>query len=182
VCGVSCYTRLFVKMLTCLAWASCDLESALTLYMRMPFTVLRFLCPCLYELFDFSSKAELRRGRVEGVERHGAMTSSAGWTLQTKRKRQGVRAPCKSNCCQASCSVRGKGCGQGSAKVKTARVLLDAEAGASDELPPLVKQSFKEGRYSSSTGMEVVEWQIMLEQFIAMRVVVKDKVINIDSD
>jgi hypothetical protein len=33
-------------------------------------------------------------------------------------------------------------------KVKTDRVLLDVEAGASDELLPLVKQSFRDGRYS----------------------------------
>jgi hypothetical protein len=30
--------------------------------------------------------------------------------------------------------------------------------------------------------MEEVEWQIMLEQFIASEVVVKNEVINIDSD
>jgi hypothetical protein len=62
------------------------------------------------------------------------------------------------------------------------RVLLDVEAGDSDELPLLVRQSFKDGRYSPSTGMEEREWQIMLEQFIATSVVVKDEVINIDSD
>jgi hypothetical protein len=67
-------------------------------------------------------------------------------------------------------------------KIKTDRVLLDAEARAFDELPSLVKQSFKDGRYSPSTGMEEWEWQIMLEQFIAMGVVVKDEVIYIDSD
>jgi hypothetical protein len=52
---------------------------------------------------------------------------------------------------------------------------------SSNELPPLVKQTFKEGRYFPSTGMEVDEWQIMLEQFIAMGVDGKEKVINIDS-
>jgi hypothetical protein len=62
------------------------------------------------------------------------------------------------------------------------RVLLDVEAGDSDELPLLVRQSFKDGRYSPSTRMEEREWQIMLEQFIATSVVVKDEVINIDSD
>jgi hypothetical protein len=62
------------------------------------------------------------------------------------------------------------------------RVLLDVEAGDSDELPLLVRQSFKDGQYSPSTRMEEREWQIMLEQFIATSVVVKDEVINIDSD
>jgi hypothetical protein len=61
-------------------------------------------------------------------------------------------------------------------------MLLDAEVGVSDELLPLVKQSFKEGHYSPSTRMEVDECQIMLEKFIAMGVDVKDEVINIDSD
>jgi hypothetical protein len=50
-----------------------------------------------------------------------------------------------------------------------------------DELPLLVRQSFKDGKYSPSTGMEEKEWQIMLEQFIAKGVVIKDEVINIDS-
>jgi hypothetical protein len=77
-------------------------------------------------------------------------------------------------------SVRGHR--RGSAKVRTNRVLLDVEAGASDKLPLLVRQSFKDGRYSPSTGMEQREWQIMLEQFIVMGVDVKDEVINIDSD
>jgi hypothetical protein len=54
--------------------------------------------------------------------------------------------------------------------------------GGSRELPPIVKQSFQEGHYSPSTGMEMSEWQIMLEQFIAMGVVVKEEVVNIDSD
>jgi hypothetical protein len=67
-------------------------------------------------------------------------------------------------------------------KDRVNKVLLDAVARASNGLPPLVKQSFKEGRYSPSIGMEEKEWQIMLEQFRAIGVVVKDEVINIDSD
>jgi hypothetical protein len=54
------------------------------------------------------------------------------------------------------------------------------EAETSDELPLLVRQSFKDGRYSPSTGMEEREWQIMLEQFTATGVVVNDEVIYID--
>jgi hypothetical protein len=53
---------------------------------------------------------------------------------------------------------------------------------ASDELLLVVRQSFKNGQYSPSTGMEEREWQIMLEQFIASGVVVKNKITNIDSD
>jgi hypothetical protein len=60
--------------------------------------------------------------------------------------------------------------------------LLDSEAGGSGDLPPIVKKSVQEGRYSPSTGMEMSEWQIILEQFIMMGVVVKEQVVNIDSD
>jgi hypothetical protein len=59
---------------------------------------------------------------------------------------------------------------------------LDVEEGASDELLLAIRQSFKDGRYSPLTGTEEVEWQIMLEQFIVSGVVVKNEVINIDSD
>jgi hypothetical protein len=48
-------------------------------------------------------------------------------------------------------------------KIKTNRVFLDVDVGASDELPLAIKQSFKDGRYSPSTGMEEREWHIILE-------------------
>jgi hypothetical protein len=32
------------------------------------------------------------------------------------------------------------------------------------------------------TGMEMSEWEIILEQFLAMEVIVKQEVVNIDSD
>jgi hypothetical protein len=62
------------------------------------------------------------------------------------------------------------------------RVVLEIEMRASDEMLLMIRQSFKDGRYSPSIGMEEIEWQIMLEQFIASGVVVKDEIINIDSD
>jgi hypothetical protein len=67
-------------------------------------------------------------------------------------------------------------------KVKVSRVLLDSEAGSSGDHPPMVKKSFQQGHYSPSTGIEMSDWQIMLEQFIVMGVVVKEEVVNIDSD
>jgi hypothetical protein len=79
-----------------------------------------------------------------------------------------------------SSSVRGRG--RKSTTVVAEWVLVNVEAGASDELPLVIRQSFKDGQYSPSTGMEEVEWQIMLEQFIASGVVIKDEIINIDSD
>jgi hypothetical protein len=89
------------------------------------------------------------------------------------RKPDARRAP-------RSASVRGHG--RGPAKIKTDKVLLDVDAGASNMLRLAIRQSFKDGRCSLLTGMEEREWQIMLEQFIASEVVVKDEVINIDND
>jgi hypothetical protein len=56
------------------------------------------------------------------------------------------------------------------------------EEGPSDELPLLIKQSFRDGRYSLLTRMEELELQIRLQQFIASGVVVKNEVLNVDSD
>jgi hypothetical protein len=69
-------------------------------------------------------------------------------------------------------STSARGCGPKSVKVVANWTLLDVEMGASNELPLTIRQSFKDGRYSPSTGMEEVEWKIMLEQFIASAVVV----------
>jgi hypothetical protein len=43
------------------------------------------------------------------------------------------------------------------------RVLLDVEAGASNRLPLVIRESFKDGRYSPSTRTEEIEWQILLK-------------------
>jgi hypothetical protein len=77
-------------------------------------------------------------------------------------------------------SVRGRR--RGSTEIKIDKVLLDVVAGASDELLLAIRKSFQDGRCSPLTSMDEREWQIMLEQFIASGVVVKNKVINIDSD
>jgi hypothetical protein len=69
----------------------------------------KFLFPCLYELFDFSLKAETRRNRAEGVEHRDVVAPSAVRVLQTKRKRQGDGAPCKGKNRLASRSVSGLG-------------------------------------------------------------------------
>jgi hypothetical protein len=67
-------------------------------------------------------------------------------------------------------------------KVVADLVLLEVEMGASDELSLTIRQFFKDGRYSPSTRMEEVEWLIMIEQFIASGMVVKNEVISIASD
>jgi hypothetical protein len=68
---------------------------------------------------------------------------------------------------RAPCSTSATGHGRKSAKVVANSTLLAIEAGASEELLLAIRKSFKDDRYSPSTGMEEVEWQIMLEQFIA---------------
>jgi hypothetical protein len=77
-------------------------------------------------------------------------------------------------------SVRGRG--WKSMKVVADLVLLEVEMGASDELSLTIRQFFKDGRYSPLTRMEEVEWLIMIEQFIASGMVVKNEVISIASD
>jgi hypothetical protein len=79
-----------------------------------------------------------------------------------------------------SASVRGRG--RKFVKAVADLVLLEVEVGACDELLLVIRQSFKDGRYSPLIGMEEVEWQIMLKQFIASGVVVKTEVINVDTD
>jgi hypothetical protein len=97
------------------------------------------------------------------------------------KKRWGSGASWKTSARRAPRLASVRGGGRGSVKIKT-KVLLDVNAGASDELMLAISQSFKDARYSPSTGMDEREWQIMLEQFIASGVVVKNEVINIDSD
>jgi hypothetical protein len=67
-------------------------------------------------------------------------------------------------------------------KAMADQALIDMGAGTSNELPLVIRQSFKDSRYSPSTQMEKIECQIMLEQFVASGVVVKDEIIFIDSD
>jgi hypothetical protein len=100
----------------------------------------------------------------------------------TKKRRRGGKASHGASFRRAPRSASVRGHERGSVKIKTNRVLLDVEMGASDELPVVIRQSFKDDRYSPLTGMEEREWQIMLEQFIASGVVVKDEIINVDSD
>jgi hypothetical protein len=99
-----------------------------------------------------------------------------------RKGERSAKAPRKTGMQPAPCFVSVRGHGWKSLKVVTERVLVNVEAGASDVLPLAIRQSFKDGQYSPSTGMEEVEWQIMMEQFIASGVVVKDEIINIDSD
>jgi hypothetical protein len=139
-------------------------------------------CICSRVLFGFSSKAKARQpkgGRVVPARVEALPLISAP---PAKKGKRGTKAPGKTDVARAlrSASVRGRK--QKSMKVMADRALIDIGAGASDELPLVIRQSFKDGRYSPSTGMEDIEWQIMLEQFEVSGVVVKDEIIDIDSD
>jgi hypothetical protein len=59
---------------------------------------------------------------------------------------------------------------------------VNVGAGTSNELPLVLRQSFKDSRYSPLTKMEEIEWKIMLEQFVVSGVVVKYEIIDIGSD
>jgi hypothetical protein len=52
--------------------------------------------------------------------------------------------------------------------------------GASGDLPPRVRNSFLERRYSPSTRMDHSKWEIILEQLLAMGLSAKQEVISDD--
>jgi hypothetical protein len=96
--------------------------------------------------------------------------------------KHGAKASQKTGAQRALRSTSVRGHGRKSAKVVADLALLDVEAWASDEPPLMIRQSFKNIRYSPSTRIEEVEWQIMIEKFIASGVVIKNEVININND
>jgi hypothetical protein len=101
------------------------------------------------------------------IERHGVEASSTGPSSSNKRKKRGKGAAHGNSSHRAAGSGRGRyRCPrQNSMKAKTNRVFLDSKSrgGGSEDLPPNVTKLFQEGRYSPSTGMEMSEWQIILE-------------------
>jgi hypothetical protein len=100
----------------------------------------------------------------------------------TKKGTRGAKAPRRTDTTRAPHSASGRGHRQKSAKAMADQALVNVGVGTSDELPLVLRQSFKDGRYSPSAGMEEIEWKIMLEQFIESGVVIKDEIIDIDSD
>jgi hypothetical protein len=99
----------------------------------------------------------------------------------TKKGKWDAEALEKTGMARAARSASVRGHRQGFKKVMADRLLANVEAGASNQFLLVVRQSFNNGPYSPLIGMEEIEWQIMLEQFIASGVVAKDEVINIDS-
>jgi hypothetical protein len=100
----------------------------------------------------------------------------------TKKGKRGAKALRKTGAARALCSASGRGCERKSAKAMADQDLVNVGAGTFDELLLVLRQSFKDDRYSPWTGMEEIQWRIMLEQFIVSGAVVKDDIIDIDSD
>jgi hypothetical protein len=112
---------------------------------------------CSLLLYDFCSKAEVRRPLDGQVVHAQAEVLPLIPTPLAKRKKWGASVS------RAPCVVGVRGHRRKSVKAVADRLLVDVEVGASGELLLLNKQSFRDGRYSSSTGMEELEWQIMLQ-------------------
>jgi hypothetical protein len=91
----------------------------------------------------------------------GDATSCLGTSSQEGKI--GAKAPRKTGTERASRFANVRGRGRRFATVVADQVLVNVVAGASDELPLMIRHSFKDGRYSASIRMEEIEWQIMLE-------------------
>jgi hypothetical protein len=63
-------------------------------------------------------------------------------------------------------------------KCKATQILADA----SNNISPHIKKSFAERRYSPSTSMDRSEWEIILEQLLAMGLIVKEEVVSKDDN
>jgi hypothetical protein len=88
------------------------------------------------------------------------------------RGKRGTKALRKTGVDWAPHSISVRGHGRKFAKAMADRALIDVGVGTSDELPLVISQSFKVDQDSTSTEMEEIECQIMLEQFVASGVVV----------
>jgi hypothetical protein len=78
-----------------------------------------------------------------------------------KKGKRGAKAKIKFDAARAPCSASGRGRGRKSVKAMADQALVNVGVGTSDELLLVLRQSFKDGRYSPSTGMEEIEWKIM---------------------
>jgi hypothetical protein len=99
-------------------------------------------------LSNFCSKAKARwplSGQVVPVR---AVALPVILAPSARRGKRGARVSWVPH----SAGVRGRGWKH--VKAVADRLLIDVEAGASDELPLLVTQSFRVGRYLPLTGME----------------------------
>jgi hypothetical protein len=67
-----------------------------------------------------------------------------------------------------------------STKDKARRILIDRQVGASGDLPPQVRNSFLEQWYLPLTRMHHSKWEIIVEQLLAMGLIVKQDVVSDD--
>jgi hypothetical protein len=71
----------------------------------------------------------------------------------SKKGKRGAKASRKAGTAQAPRSVGVRDRRRKFTKAMADQALIDAGVGTSDELPLVITQSFKDGRYSPSTGM-----------------------------
>jgi hypothetical protein len=133
-------------------------------------------------LFDFSLKHDARWPMIERVVPVRVEATPLALAPPTKKVKRGAKVPRKTGAEWVPRFASDRGRSRRFVTEVADWVLVSVEVGASDELPLVIRQSLKNGRYSPSTGVDEIEWQIMLEQFIASGVVVKDEIVNIDSE
>jgi hypothetical protein len=71
-----------------------------------------------------------------------------------------------------------RGCGGGSAKKKVLRILVDAPRA----ILPRMRRSFVDMKYLPLTSMDRSEWEIILEELIRMRFIVKEEPVSEGDD
>jgi hypothetical protein len=121
-------------------------------------------------------------GHLEALVSHslsGARVAMKGKTVVDSRD---ACEDCTFRQASERSSIQKKSYNGDSMKDKTAKFLIDSKAGTSDDLPHCVRRSFNERRYSSSTGMDRSEWEIILEQLLVMGLILKEEVVSDDND
>jgi hypothetical protein len=111
----------------------------------------------VHVLFDFCSKAEAQQRMAGQVVPICAEAPPLVSTAPAEKRKCDAKASRKTGAWWAPCSTSARGRKRKFSKVVANSTLLDVEAGASDELPLVITQSFKDGQYSPLIGMEEVE-------------------------
>jgi hypothetical protein len=142
-------------------------------------------CECWGALAaDWSVRWGWPRGYLRGPDAGHVGGSSVTFSHEPQRSRRiGEGSLCVDrraliDGASGSSSTPPRRCGGGSVKNKAARNLADA----SRAILPRMRCSFVDWQYSSSTCMDQSEWEIILEELICMRFLVKQKPLSEGED
>jgi hypothetical protein len=102
----------------------------------------------VYVYYLFCLKAEARQRMVGQVVRAYAEAPPLMLAASAKKRKCDAKASQKTSGWRAPCSTSARGRGRKSVKVVANSTLLVVEVGVSDELLLVIRQSFKDGRYS----------------------------------